>query len=409
MLAALFAAATAWVVWKIGCRYVGRWTAVLPAIFYVIWQEPFNGGGGGQSAIFYNLLTALCAFLALQSGNESRSQPRIRNGAAAMLLMGIAIQIKYTVLPEGIFFGCYFLWVLRRERTLMELLGIGAAYVAIALLPTIGVCLYYLAIGHFDAFFYANFLSVFDRGALVSDHVSDNLTYILIAGLPLIVCGVLGFVKLASEGGAAGRDAPFLFGWAIAAAAGFLMISNFYWYYFMPVILTLSVLMVPLLRSTATGILAVLLLTIWPLWISDTPSWSHTADRKASIADLTAMIRPYVSSSRDCLYVFDGPSALYLTSNSCLPTSYVYPDHLSNDVERTGLGIDAAAEMQRVLNSRPGAIVTAEKKVVPILNEANVRALDTALRSDYRMIGRRRHGWRVIRVYARRDLVDGQR
>ncbi len=118
------------------------------------------------------------------------------------------------------------------------------------------------------------------------------------------------------------------------------------------------------------------------------------------------MIRPYVGADRDCLYVFDGPSALYLTSNSCLPTSFVYPDHFSNDVERTGLGTDAAAEMRRVLGNRPGAIVTAETKVVPILNQENVRALDASLRSDYRLVGRRRHGWRILRIYARTDLMN---
>ena len=109
VLAALSAGATGLLIWKICCRHVDRWTAILPAQFYIIWQEPFNGGGG-QSAIFYNLLTAATVYLALRSRDHTNRNNVLRDGAIAMVMMGIATQIKYTVLPEGVFFGCYFLW-----------------------------------------------------------------------------------------------------------------------------------------------------------------------------------------------------------------------------------------------------------------------------------------------------------
>ncbi|WP_447411813.1 hypothetical protein, partial [Clostridium perfringens] len=78
-----------------------------------------------------------------------------------MALVGIALQIKYSVLLEGVFFG---LWLLadewRRAKRPAALLGYGAALVALALLPTALAAAAYAAIGQWDAFVYANFLSI---------------------------------------------------------------------------------------------------------------------------------------------------------------------------------------------------------------------------------------------------------
>jgi hypothetical protein len=192
----------------------------------------------------------------------------------------------------------------------------------------------------------------------------------------------------------------------LAATISFVMIGNYYHYYFMTMLLPLAVLTAPLFTEFLLGGTAATLLMWWPVVLSAWPQAAREQRTITSIAKLTQMVAPLVRDR--CLYVFDGPTALYMTTRSCLPTRYAYPDHLSNDVERTALGVDAAVEMRRVLASRPGAIVTSPTKLVPILNQPNLALLRAALQRDYRLVGSLRHKHRVILVYGLRPIAQRQ-
>jgi hypothetical protein len=76
--------------------------ATVAAIAYILWTG-LLGGQGGQSPIFYNLLTIVAALLILP---RDGAPPRRAAGLAAMALIGVALQIKYSVLFEGVFFAC---------------------------------------------------------------------------------------------------------------------------------------------------------------------------------------------------------------------------------------------------------------------------------------------------------------
>lgn len=84
--------------------------ALLAGFMYEAWPS-IAGGEGGQAPIFYNLLVAsamtliVCRLQQLSNKNILR-----RTGMVVMLLFGIALQIKYTVLFEGIFAGIFLLW-----------------------------------------------------------------------------------------------------------------------------------------------------------------------------------------------------------------------------------------------------------------------------------------------------------
>lgn len=401
LLAASFAAATAVFIWLISQRYVGRWASTLPALAYILWQEPYYGGGG-QAAIFYNLFTATSVWLALRAKDSAHVQVVKRAGALAMLLMGCALQVKYTALPEGVFFGLAFLAILyRKNEPLSAIVKTALAYVALAIAPTGLVAIYYLAIGHFHDFYYANFKSIFDRLRLDPSFISYNLNYIWIVAVPLLICAILGFNRLRIQEIARKRgDHLFLGGWMVAALVGFAMIGNYYFYYFMPVLLPLAVLCAPLFAQRAIGVMTAVLLTLWPLYVSD--YWAGDArDRRiASISALTRMIEPHIRTR--CLYIFDGPAALYLTTHACIPTRFAYPDHLSNDVERPALGVNAETEMKRIMASRPGVIVTSPRKLVPFRNAITSRILDQTLRAHYYELGSVVHKGRPILVYVLR-------
>ena len=102
-----------------------------------------------------------------------------------------------------------------------------------------------------------------------------------------------------------------------------------------------------------------------------------------------------------CLLVFDGPTALYRLNASCLPSRVVYPDHWNDVMERDSLGLDRLAELRRVLDSKPGAIVTGDDPVAQ--QDRQVQALVRAtLARDYRHATSGKIRSRVYHVWVRR-------
>jgi hypothetical protein len=404
-VAAVFAGATSAFVWAIARRYVGAWPATLPAIIYLVWQEPYNGGGG-QSAIFYNLFTIIAVWLVLRAKDLGRHAQTLKLGAGAMLLIGLAIQVKYTVLPEGMFLGLALLVLLWRQGVSVGVSCLwGVLLAAIAVAPTAAVSLYYVAIGHWPEFYYANFLSIFDRGSLVREYVWGSLAYIVIVSMPLTTLAVLGLRNLRTTFGDKGHeDYIFLIGWTIAALLGFLMIGNFYYYYFMPVLLPLSILTATHFRARLWRILTAFLLIWWPVTVSQWPHLTETRNNIRSMAKLTDTIQPLLRSGK--LYVFDGPPALYMSTGTKPLSRYAYPDHLSNDVERLAIGSDSAVELKRILDQHPDVIVVSSMAVVPLLNRVNARRLRDTLARDYIQRASIRHRWRDTIVFSRRGAHE---
>ena len=175
------------------------------------------GGVGGQSPVFYNLLMACAALLA--------SRPRLdghawRRGMWAMLLIGLALQVKYSVVFEGIFIG---LWLMFAEwkatRNLLSVFVYGCVLVAIALVPTALVVAWYAWIGAFDAFFFANFMAIFAR--------KPNDLFTIFVSTTLVTFGLATF-----SGGleGAGRAIPALHGLtqSLAIFGNFAIVSFFF-------------------------------------------------------------------------------------------------------------------------------------------------------------------------------------
>lgn len=401
-VAALFAAATAAMIQRIASRWISPWAAVLPALLYVVWQEPFYGSGG-QTAIFYNLLTVLSFWLVLRARDARNMRNVFIYGLVAMGLMGVALQIKYTVLPEGIFFGLGLLYILlRRGISMARLLAVILIFAATALLPTLIAMGYYWHIGHLDDFFYANFVSLFQRGHLRNSYIFSNLRYIFIVSLPLDAVAILGMGRLYRGDQRCRADFPWMLGWIFAATLGFVMIGNFYYHYFMPMLLILALASAAILRETRWGTFAFVILLLWPSLLGRGVEPRDDRSRIASMNELTRIIRPRINADH-CLYVFDGSTALYQTTDSCLPTKFVYPDHLSNDVEREALGTNAKAELQRVLNRKPGVIITATPALVPVTNQQNVNLMQTTLQRDYYVVAKTSLGWRTVTVWGLRN------
>ena len=403
--ALLSVASTAFLVGAIASRITGRRAAIFPALIYVLCL-PLFAGMGAQTPIFYNLLVTGAAWLVIQTNDAVKPRQIICGGASAMVLMGIAIQFKYTAVFEGAFFGMFLLYKLVRLKTApLQFATIASFWVVIALTPTALAFFYYAIIGHIDTFVYANFLSIFDRASMLSSYRDGLLLYIILAGTPLAALALAGIIKLLVRSSADREDRLFLFSWAIFALVGLVSIGNFYDHYALPVIAPLAILAAPLFEAFLLSYALIFLLIAWVGNFYNPLDYKTKVRSQTAINELTALSRPYLKHG--CMFIFDGPSILYAKTNACLLTRFMYPDHLANAVEQNAVGADTATEMKRILALRPAVIVTASRPVIPVRNPITVGLVDAVLKSDYVRVADRLGG-RDNRHYilnVRRDLA----
>ena len=102
--------------------------------------------------------------------------------------------------------------------------------------------------------------------------------------------------------------------------------------------------------------------------------------------------------------MFDGPTVLYRTTGSCLPSRFVYPDHLNNALETPALGVSQTDEVARILANHPGVIVTASRAVTPQQPDNLARVRDATGRNYRPLITMSLHD-RAITAWVRRDLA----
>lgn len=371
---------------------------LVAALLYIL-MLGFGDGQSGQAPVFYNLITAFAMLLALPCAASADSE-RLRKGKAiaAMALIGVALQVKYSVLFEGMFLG---LWLLWRERRLgYPLHGIvrfGAALIAVAMVPTLLVWSAYAAIGHGEAWFFANLGSILARNsdpALVL--VVAFLKVALILGPLLIVSGLSRHVPVNDESERPVR--ALYFGWLIASVFGLIVFGTWFNHYALPVMLPACLCCAGFLGSHQMGrrVVAPLLLLVAGLGGEYTvlsASWHR--GNAAQLETLTEAI----GHGPGCLYVYSGNSSLYSHSGRCALSPWVYPSHLSRERENGAVGVDQLAEIGRIFAKRPEIVVMA-----PAFSGERVESrhlvIDRLRESNYVLRGRYPLGKLLLDVYA---------
>lgn len=402
LVAFVFALAAALLTYVLARRLVDRMAATVAAAIQTMLLCAY-GSYSGQSEAFLAPLMLSMAWLLIDPGH-----PRFaRRALWAMLIGGLALQIKYTVLPQCVFFGLWALWVLQRDGARPPRLAAQALlYAMIGLLPTLAVAALYAAAGEFDAFWFANFVSFFDRlpapqGRWAPDH--------WIGTLPLAVLAAGGaYAALRMK-----RPAPFgVWGffclWALATLASVLLPGTVYLYYYAAMSAPAALVGLPLLdrHTPMRGIPGLLLATGFLALLSLPGRYGDARAQERAAETLAAAIRPHLSPGH-CLWLWDGPTALYRLTGSCVPTRFVYPDHLNNALETPALGVDQTAEVARVLASRPGAIVTASRPMT-LQNPQATALVEAALAADYRPAATATMHNRTLIAWVREDRASGR-
>lgn len=355
--------------------------ALAAGLSYLVWLE-LIGGRGGQSPVFYNLLVAAAATLVWRAIME-----RKRTGVAAMILVGVALQLKPTVVFEGMFLGTALLvgcWHSTRSPT--RVAGAAASYMLAAAVATLAAYAVYAAMGHGDAWWFANVDSIFLRHVSPGEPIVDRLIgAAMVLAIPALVA-VRGMIVTH------GAARMFVASWLVTAVAGWLLIPPYFNHYALPLLVPIGVAAGLALDRTPMRVL-VAIAAVGLLVLSGYPHRGDTAEARRRLAALSSAIARHVG--RGCPFVFEAPPALYSTGRFCLPGRYPFPSHLIQASERDAIGVDPAAEVTRILAARPPVIVTGR---APRNDGAStVSRVDQAIASHYRPVARQLG----VTVYAR--------
>jgi hypothetical protein len=392
VMALVCVVATAEIVARLATRAGWAAGATFAAIAYILWLDVL-GGVGGQSPIFYNLLIAAAA-LVIATASEAR---RTTSGLLAMALVGLSLQIKYSVVFEGLFFGLWLLaaeWQARRSPT--RLVAYAASLVGVAILPTAAAFATYVMLGHGDAFIYANFTSILARRASPWPEAVGNA-----AGLTLMLSPLVA-MAFGSRGTSAGdaRLQRFLFAWFAASLAGIVLFGGWFDHYGLPAVAPGAACAAGWLgasRGKGKGRAALAVLLVVALIGQVTVILNRIG--RGSPQQLAA-ITAAIGSGSGCLYVYSGPAMLYRTTGRCTVTRYLFPSHLGRTREQGAIGVDQAAEVRRIFAQRPEFVVMRP----PYIGErpAIRGQVTTVLARAYRNVATLPLGDEQIGVYRRR-------
>lgn len=393
LLATGFIAAGGYLTYLLALQLCDRVTALGAGVLYPLLMYAYGSLSGQSEAFFVPLL--LGALLQVQRIARDEAG---RRAVWAMLLAGTALQIKYSVLPQCLFLGGVALWHFR-DCGLPQLAGKAAIFALAGLTPTLAVALFYAIQDGLDAFFYANFLSVFERtpaqsGRFAAEHVAPLL--------PLAALALAG-TYLTLRDGNPPPGYRLLMGWSVAVLAGIYMLSTVYLYYFAAFVPAAILLALPML-SVRNALRWVPLAFVTAAAISLLNLPLHLSATRQTCADLermTTIVRPLLSENL-CLFVFHGPAALYRMTGSCLPSRIVYPDHFNNPLERFALGVRQEREVARILAASPPVIVVRHAPA-EMRNSPAQRLVGDALLARYRVVAVARIRGESFEAWALRD------
>lgn len=390
----LVAFATALLVARIAGRFSNRFGAFAAGTAYLLWL-PLGSAAGGQAELFCNLPMAAAALLTLRGLEQRPATANSRDGTTAMLLVGIAMQIKYTALFAGIFLGCCWMYAAWRAGRRAALVPLAGWWMLAALAPTLLAAAWYAAQGHFEAFLYANFVSAWQRSKPPFPYQLRNLAVLLLILAPLFAC-----IRPRAVAGGNGRTAfRFVAGWLAAATTGMVAFGTYFHQFLLPVAMPASA-----AAATRFGLAArrgALVLLGVALVAGQCNLFAKRVAHGSSreVQRIVDAVDP-----QGCLFIYSGLSAIYRLTNACIPTRYAFPSHLSRLRESGAIGTDPVREVERIMEGRPQTVIVRS----PYVGE-NWAAREVALRhlaADYRLVLEQELGVHSVSVY-RLERPDG--
>ena len=406
LVATAFSAATAWLIAVFAQRWTGWVAATLAGLFYLAGEIEL-WGDTTQSPVFYNLAIAAAALLtwrASQPGNRDGLDARI---AVAMLLAGLAVQVKTNAVFEGAFFAIWYVgrhW--RAERDLRRTVRHTVMLAGIGALPTLAVMGFYAAIGAFPAWWQANVLSILAKGRPQDAAVAGMFAETWLMILPIIALALFGFWVRTRERAKVDADSAFMIGWVATATIDFIAIGGYYPHYALPLLLAASL---PIAHAFAFGRIGKALCAfalLWPLAHTQIFMPRSGAMDRAIAAQVRAAIPADVRTR--CLFVFEGPVAYYQLTDACRVTRFPFSAHISSRREAAALGEPPRVALDAAMARHPGTVITVTAPARPDRNAEMEARLLGILHQSYHPIAHLPHRFftvdETLVIWRRNDL-----
>ncbi len=387
LVATLFVAATGFVIALHARRRVADTAAFACGALYVLWTGAM-GGEAGQSPLFYNLPVAFAALLVLKAVPHIATRAGFREACGAMVLCGVALTIKTTVIFEACFFGLTLFAAAWKAMGPRRAVPAALAWMALGATPFLAAIAFYLSVGQFDAFWFANATSA----ALRHDGFSWKSGIALL--LTLAPLGPLALLAIAGQrhAGEAPRtpdwEARFLIGWVIAAVIGFAAVGYFYHHYALPLLVPLTIAAARFLAHSPHRKLALALFAFYPATQQIVLNRILVAQDRNDAAAIAAAIP--ASGHTGCMLVFSGPPITYRLGNACTVSKFAFPDHLHMIGEAPAIGIPQTEAVAQALARQPAVIAVDLDLPRERLNPASDALIQAALQRDYRPVAIRR-------------------
>ncbi|CAN5328648.1 hypothetical protein BH09PSE3_BH09PSE3_03410 [soil metagenome] len=400
IVALIFVVLTALLIHRVARRIAPPAGALGAALAYILWLN-FLEGEGSQAPVFFNLTMVAAALLAARAWRLKGKNLTVL-GTGAMLLTGIAIQIKYTALFEGIFFGIALVWTAWQSgRSPVRLVELGLLWVGVALLPTAVAWASYAAMGYGPEFFFANFVSMFGKAGDSAATSREGLATMTAILSPLLA--LAAFPPPAANADDL-HERRFIQLWLIAAIIGLLLFGSFPTpQYAMPLLVSATIAAAPSLEvgrgvRTFRWIMLICALIAGQIVIR---ALIHNKGGRAEAAAITAAAMPHHGG---CIFVYDGYPALYRLTHSCLLSRYVFPGHLNmqNETSIKALGVDAPAEVERIMAAGPETVID-DWPTYEFGNKAAHAIVARHLARDYHLVLREPTGSNRFRLVYRRN------
>jgi 4-amino-4-deoxy-L-arabinose transferase-like glycosyltransferase len=305
IVATMFAVGTAFMIYRIARVVTGGPSALVSGLLYLLWIE-LAEGGGGQAPIFYNLFVAGAALALVQSSNAADNRRFRCLSLLAMLLTGLAIQVKYSVLAEGLCFGLLLSgWSIAR-------LGVRRAAPHVALLasvalgPTLAVLVAYTVIGHAQEFWFANFASILMRAPTPTADLYYRTEMVVLRLIPFLICITAGLAALRRDRSVSiSRWRLVMIAWCTASVFGVFEIGTLYSHYILPAFVPFCAAAAPAFARRPSGPVLALFAALMPASTLHWPDFGRTERHRIEIARLVELIPSDVD--KGCLQIFDGP------------------------------------------------------------------------------------------------------
>ena len=385
--ATLFAGATAFVITRLAERFAPLSAAILAGLFYLLMLHQL-WGGDPQAPVFYNLWIACAVWLVIDTGAALDTSGDRRRVLVAMLLSGLAIQLKTNAAFEGGALGAWLVWrMIGAGAPVARTATMAVSMALLGLAPTLAVMAGYATIGHFDAWWFANVRSqLLKQGTLVAAARLRLWEFVCVIA-PLIV--VAGIGSLRGAGAAWRQDRALLLLWCLAGVIDALMLGGFWGRYAIPLAVPASIVAANAFALPRWGRLAFATVSLFPA-IDSTVLDTIAARDDAQIAAQTAAAIPADVATR-CLFIYEGPVIYYHLRHACLVSRYVFPDHLRSSAEAPAIGQDAATALRAALAHAPGTILTLDGSEWTERNRTNDAIMAAELAANYHRIARFPH------------------